>query len=166
MAHINVFPRKESPGIIIYQTAVLLKAGLRRAFQTNGLDITPEQWSILGSLREEEGVHQSLLAERTNKDRHNTTRILNILEKRDLIRREQDRIDRRRQRIYLTEAGKSLELELEPIASEFLQQAFRGLSDGDVASLRRITARIIGNLGDIHVYADRQSASQLEFVGV
>ncbi len=148
MAEIGVFPRKESPGFIIYRTAVLLKAGLRRAFQVRGLDITPEQWSVLGSLWEEEGVHQSLLAEKTDKDRHNMTRILSLLEKRGLIRRKPDKDDRRRQRVYLTQSGKGLEFELVPVATEFMQQAFRGLTDQEMSFLKHILRQIASNLGD------------------
>ncbi len=152
MPEIGVFPRNESPGFLIYRTAVLLKAGLRRAFQAKGLDVTPEQWSVLGSLWEREGVHQSRLAEKTEKDRHNITRILDLMEKRRLIQRKADRNDKRCQRIYLTEAGKELELELIPIAADFLDQAFDRLTDKDVSALKRILGQIMCNLG--HSSAD------------
>lgn len=148
MAEIGVFPRKESPGFVIYRTAVLLKAGLRRAFQIRGLAITPEQWSVLGSLWEEEGVHQSLLAEKTDKDRHNITRILSLLEKRGLIRRKPDKDDKRRQRVYLTQSGKALESELVPVATEFMRRAFRGLTDQEMSSLKHILRQIWSNVGD------------------
>ena len=146
MTDIVLYPRNESLGFLIYRTSVLLKSGLRRAFQTNGLDVTPEQWSVLSSLKEQEGVHQSLLAERTEKDRHNITRILDLLEKHDLIRREADQNDKRRRLIRLTETGKALELELNPIAGDFLRRAFQGLSNRDLSALTRILDRVTSNL--------------------
>jgi MarR family transcriptional regulator, organic hydroperoxide resistance regulator len=160
MAEIGVFPRKESPGFIIYRTAVLLKAGLRRAFQMKGLDITPEQWSVLGSLWEEEGVHQSLLADKTDKDRHNITRILSLLEQRGLILRKPDKDDKRRQRVFLTQSGKGLELELVPIATEFMRQAFQGLTDHEMSSLKHTLRRITSNLGDTSRPAGTARAGQ------
>ena len=43
-----------------------------------------------------EGIHQSELSDRTGKDRHNITRILNLLEKKGYIHRIPDEHDRRR----------------------------------------------------------------------
>jgi DNA-binding MarR family transcriptional regulator len=148
MVEIVLFPRKESPGFMIYQTGVRLKAGLRRAFQKGGLDVTPEQWSVLGTLWNEEGIHQSLLAERTDKDRHNITRILDLLAKQGLIRRKADQHDKRRQLVYLTDAGKSLELQLAPIATEFLKKAFQALTEQEITKLMHILRQIKSNLGD------------------
>ncbi len=146
MVNMRLFPRKESPGFLIRRTATLLKTGLREAFQEHGMDVTPEQWSVLGSLWEKEGVHQSRLAEKTHKDRHNITRILDLLERRGLILRKADENDKRCQRVYLTEAGKELERTLVPIATEFLQYAFRGLTQKQVSMLKDILGHITGNL--------------------
>ena len=76
----NVFPLDSSPGYIIHRADMQMKAGLSRIFQANGFDITPEQWGILSRLWQSEGIHQSELAARTAKDRHNITRILSLLE--------------------------------------------------------------------------------------
>ena len=48
MVNMRLFPRKDSPGFLIRRTATLLKSGLREAFQEHGMDVTPEQWSVLG----------------------------------------------------------------------------------------------------------------------
>ncbi len=144
---LKIFPRTESPGFVICQTSTCLKAGLHRAFQSEGYEITPEQWTVLGSLWEAEGVHQSLLAEKTAKDRHNIARILNLLEKGGLVRRQPDREDLRRHKVYLTEAGRSLKPELVRIAMGFLQKAFAGMTQEDLNSLMHILERILNNLG-------------------
>jgi DNA-binding MarR family transcriptional regulator len=123
-----------------------MKAGLHRAFQSEGFNVTPEQWTVLSSLWEAEGVHQSLLAEKTLKDRHNITRILNLLERAGLVRRETDRGDLRRQRVYLTEAGKALKPELVRIAIDFLQKALAGMSQEDLNSMQRILGQVLDNL--------------------
>ena len=148
MVEIVLLPRKQSLGFKIYQTGVHLKAGLRRAFQKRGLYVTPEQWSVLGTLWNEEGIHQSLLAEKTDNDRHNITRILDLLEKQDLIRRKPDQHDKRRQRVYLTDAGKKLEIRLAPIVTEFLRKAFQGLTEEELTELKHILNQIQSNLGD------------------
>ncbi len=143
---LKVFPRTASPGFVICQTSTWLKAGLHRAFQSEGFDVTPEQWTVLSSLWEAEGVHQSLLAEKTAKDRHNVTRILNLLEKSGLVRREPDSRDRRLQRIYLTAAGKALKPKLVRIVTGFLEESFRGMTQEDLNSLMRTLGQIRSNL--------------------
>ncbi|MGB6068833.1 MAG: MarR family transcriptional regulator [Desulfomonilaceae bacterium] len=144
---LNVFPRTESPGFVICQTSTCLKAGLHRAFQSEGYDITPEQWTVLSSLWEAEGVHQSLLAEKTAKDRHNIARILNLLEKSGLVRRQPDREDLRRHKVYLTDAGRALKPELVRVSIGYLQKAFAGVTQEDVNTLMNILRRILNNLG-------------------
>ncbi len=144
---LNIFPRTESPGFLIYRTATRMKVGLLRAFQAEGFNVTPEQWTILSSLWEDEGLNQTLLAERTLKDRHNVTRILNLLEKSGLVRRESDAGDRRCQRVYLTEVGKALEPKLIRIATNFLHEAFAGMSQEDLDSMKRILEQILKNVG-------------------
>lgn len=143
---LKVFPRIASPGFVICQTSTCLKAGLHRAFQSEGFDVTPEQWTVLSSLWEAEGVHQSLLAEKTAKDRHNIARILNLLEKSGLVRRMPDSGDRRRQRIYLTETGKALKPKLVRIVSGFLEKVFSGMTQEDMNSLMQILRQIRANL--------------------
>lgn len=75
------FKQENSPGFIIHRLDTLLKLGLRNAFQEKGFDFTAEQWGVLFRLYGNEGIHQSELGDRTGKDRHNITRILNLLEK-------------------------------------------------------------------------------------
>lgn len=143
----SVFPRHESPGFVICHAATQLKAGLNRAFQEAGLKVTTEQWSILSSLSERDGVHQSALAERIAKDRHNVARILALLEKADLIRREPHQRDKRCQRVFLTDKGRDITDQLIPVAMDFLAFALEGLTRDDHRAMHRILGRILENLG-------------------
>jgi MarR family transcriptional regulator, organic hydroperoxide resistance regulator len=62
-----------------------VSASLRHTFQDAGHVLTPEQWAVLLGLREEEGLNQRQLGEKTYKDRHNITRNLKQLDKRGYI---------------------------------------------------------------------------------
>jgi DNA-binding MarR family transcriptional regulator len=143
---VSLFPRIESPGFLIYRAANRMKAGLHRAFADKGFKITAEQWSVLSSLWESEGIHQSSLARKTEKDRHTITRILTLLEKESLVTRGPDRADKRLQRVYLTKEGRSLQPQLVKIARSFAQQALAGLTEEDLDSMRRILGTIAKNL--------------------
>jgi len=142
----SVFPLDNSPGFLVYRTASRLKADLSRAFQAKGLDVTPEQWAVLSRLWESEGEHQTALAERAQKDRHTVTRILNLLEKNGLIRREPDSKDRRYQRVFLTDEGRALKAKLIPLVKGHLSRALSGLTPEDLQQLKRIHGQILKNL--------------------
>ena len=119
--------------------------GLQHAFQAKGFNITPEQWGVLNRLWENEGIHQSALAERASKDRHNITRILNLLGKNGFIHRIPDGEDKRRLNVYLTEEGKALKKKLIPIAIDYLKKCFNGLSQEEIGDLIRIHEHILKN---------------------
>lgn len=142
----SVFPLDESPGFTIYLTATKLKASLARAFQAAGFDITPEQWAILNRLWEREGQHQSTLAESTSKDRHNVARIVHLLEKNGLVFRESDPADKRCQRVFLTDRGRSVKAGMIDTVKRHLRKAFKGMTDEEIQALMRLHERIIVNL--------------------
>ncbi|MBL8116621.1 MAG: MarR family transcriptional regulator, partial [Anaerolineae bacterium] len=70
------FSLDSSLGFLTNRLANLLKADLERGFAARGLNITAEQWLILGRLYEEDGLVQNELAKRTSKDKTNIARIL------------------------------------------------------------------------------------------
>jgi DNA-binding MarR family transcriptional regulator len=78
-------------------------------------DLTPEQWAVLLGLREQEGLNQNQLGEKTFKDRHNITRILKQLDKRGYIEKLHDKKDKRAFHVYLSPAGRSLIKKLKPV---------------------------------------------------
>ncbi len=143
---LSVFPLDNSQGYIIHRLDMQMTLGLQHAFQAKGFNITPEQWGVLNRLWENEGIHQSALAERAAKDRPNITRILNLLEKNGFIFRTPDGEDKRRLNVYLTEEGKALKQKLIPIVIGFLQKCFEGLTQEEVQDLRRIHEHILKNL--------------------
>jgi DNA-binding MarR family transcriptional regulator len=142
----SVFPLDESPGFVIYLTATRFKASLARAFQAGGFDITPEQWAILNRLWECEGQHQSTLAESTSKDRHNVARIVHLLEKNGLVYRESDPGDKRCQRVFLTEQGRSVKVGMIDIVMRHLRKAFKGMTHEEIQALMRLHEKITLNL--------------------
>lgn len=143
---LNVFPSDQSPGFLIHRLDLLLKSGLLKAFQAEGINITAEQWAILATLWEEEGIHQSSIAEKIGKDRHTITRMLNLLEKNGFVRRVPTEKDKRRLNVYLTDSGRDIKGKLVSIVLGFGKQAFAGLTQAELTELIRILTHITGNL--------------------
>lgn len=63
---------------------------------------------MLSRISESEGLNQKELAARADKDQPTTTRILDLLEKKGLIRRELSPNDRRAFLLRMTDAGHAL----------------------------------------------------------
>jgi DNA-binding MarR family transcriptional regulator len=136
----------ESLGFSIYRVHTQGTNALRRAFQAAGYDVTPEQWGVLARLREEEGMNQTQLGEKMLKDRHNITRILNLLEKRGYIERRPDESDKRVYRVFLTAAGRATHEELAPIVMNHRRLTFGGLAQEDLRKMRILLERMVKNL--------------------
>jgi len=136
----------ESLGFSIYRVNTQGTNVLRRAFQAAGYDVTPEQWAVLTRLRLEEGTNQTQLGEKMLKDRHNITRILNLLEKRGYVERRPDGADKRVCRVFLTEAGRVTQEELAPVVLNHRKLTFKGLTSEDLRTMRILLERIVKNL--------------------
>jgi DNA-binding MarR family transcriptional regulator len=143
---IETFSLDESLGFWLYRSHIQVSAALRQAFQDNGYDLTPEQWAVLLRLREQEGLNQSQLGEKTSKDRHNITRILKQLDKRGYIEKLHDKKDKRAFRVYLSPAGRSLLRELKQVVLKHRNRLSNGFSKDDLLNIRDYLHRIVDNL--------------------
>ena len=140
------FPLDKSTYYLIIRTSMHLKTALYRALHNSRLGITPEQWSVLCCLWEEEGLNHAEIARRTGRDKFTITRIINLLEKKELVRRTPDSRDKRRSNIHLTQEGSALQEPLTETVEQFSKKAFDGLTEEDVEHLQRIQKTILRNL--------------------
>jgi DNA-binding MarR family transcriptional regulator len=109
-------------------------------------DVSFGQWVFLRILWKQEGLTQRELSERANLTEPTVHRALSRMEQQGIvIRRTQDG-NKRKQHVYLTEKGRSLRAELEPLAIEANEAALRGLDDTQKELLRTTLILILGNL--------------------
>lgn len=131
---------KDSLGYIITNTGRKITQHLTQKFHAHG--ITSEQWSVLQTLTEEDGITQAELSRRTEKDPTNVTRILDQLERKELIRRGANKGDRRSFLIHVTESGRSLSQKLLPVEIEFTQSYISDLTEEELTLFRRAFQKI------------------------
>lgn len=106
----------------------------------------PGQPPMIMIIAKHEGITQNQIAEKLNLKPATVAIMLKRMEKAGLIQRKQDEVDRRLQRVYLTEKGKA--------QCEFLQQqmqklenlAVLGFSEEEKTQLKNFLDRIIENL--------------------
>jgi DNA-binding MarR family transcriptional regulator len=140
------FSLDEAIGFVAERTVRALRRALKNAFREKGFDITPYQFIVLYRLWEEEGLSQVDLAQRTVIDMPTLTRMLDVLERRELLHRTRDSEDRRRSRLYLTAAGRALQKQLPRVAEEHLARATVGISEADLEGVRDTLRRVRRNL--------------------
>lgn len=136
----------EAIGFVAERTVRALRRALKNAFRAHGLDITPYQFIVLYRLWEEEGISQVDLARRTVVDMPTLTRMLDVLERRELLYRSKDTDDRRRSRLFLTAAGRNLQGSLPRVAAEHLARATEGIPRAELEKALETLHRVRRNL--------------------
>ena len=114
----------------------------------SGLDISLDQWMVLGPIWQLESASQKELGEITLKDKTSITRLVDILEKKNLVVRVEDQIDHRIKRVILTNAGKQLFFDVLPIMEKTREEVRRNIPDQDIEIFKSVLSRIILNLED------------------
>lgn len=130
----------------IANAARSMQRTLQRNFIKAGYSVTSEQWMILTSLFDKDGLTQNELCDATSKDKPSLTRILKNLEKNNLVTRADNVIDGRSKRVFLTKEAKRIEKDLFEIAAATIPEATKGLSEKDITLCREVLNKIVNNL--------------------
>ena len=121
---------------------------LSRHFRQNSLDITPEQWTVLIYLWEQDGVTQQELCNATYKDKPSMTRLIDNMEKQNLVVRISSKTDRRINLIHLTRIGKDLEEKSRFVANKTLKEALKGLTTEELKISQEVLRKVFFNTKD------------------
>ena len=133
-------------GFLLNKGTQALHRQLNRNFVADGFEITHDQWSVLAYLYHCDGNSQHEIAEKTYRDKVSITKIIDILEKRELVYRTVDEKDRRVKRIFLTKTGKVLVPSLRKISVSTLKEVFAGIKKSELESFKFVLAEIVKNV--------------------
>ena len=143
---------KEEPLRIGAKLHVLLGGAFRASterFVLNvselGLEITFDQWSILGPIWRMEGASQKELGKVTTKDKTSVTRIINSLEEKNLVVRVSDQIDKRVKRVVLTKKGEKLFYDILPVMDKTRREMNKNISESDRKTFKTVLSKLIIN---------------------
>lgn len=121
---------------------------LYRNFRLNGLEMTPEQWTVMIYLWEKDGVSQQELCNATFKDKPSMTRLIDNMERQHLVVRISDKKDRRNNLIHLTKTGKDIEPQARIVVSKTLKEALQGIEVKDLQISQDVLKKIFLNIKD------------------
>jgi DNA-binding MarR family transcriptional regulator len=117
-----------------------------RGFTLSNIDITTEQWTVMACLWKEDKVTQQRLCDLTSKDKPSITRLIDNLEKRNLVTRVSDAKDRRINLIHLTSKGEQLQSKAMESIQKIAEKALSGIEDTELNISKNVLKKIIGNL--------------------
>lgn len=132
--------------IINGKVSMAINRMMYRNFRKEGLDITPEQWTVLAFLWREDGVTQQTLCNSTFKDKPSMTRLIDNLVKQNLVFRNTSSQDRRSNYIFLTEEGKSIREKARAALSITMDAALARIDDEGMKQVRNILSIVFGNI--------------------
>jgi len=132
--------------ILVGKISAAINRTFLRAFVTEGIDITTEQWSVLACLWEKDKVTQQALCSLTAKDKPSMTRLIDKLEKRNLVTRVSDNNDRRINLIHLTDAGLALQQRATQIVHQVANKTLNNITDEELDTSRTVLKKIMANL--------------------
>ena len=137
---------EESLGYIVGRAGRAMANRLNHKFEAAGHNVTCEQWAVLMNLWEKNGQSQKDLSGVTCKDKTSITRLIDGMEKRNLVVRIPDKKDGRQKFIYLTNKGKELQKELRELVQETLLESQEGISAKDISTCKGVLRRVAQNL--------------------
>ncbi len=135
-------------GARLNTTSVVMRAFSNQVFSQNGFEITPEQYTILTLIVDNEELYQRQLSEITLKDRSNISRIIKILEEKELIVKITDSNGRQIFKVQATQKGLDLYKKMKPVSKSIRQIATRGISNNDMGICLNTLDKIFNNLED------------------
>ncbi len=133
-------------GMLIGQVHRLSTKKFVQNSHNSGLDISMDQWIVLGPIWENEGISHKEISEYCLKDKTSVTRIIDTLEKKNLVVRVPDQLDHRVKRVVLSNKGKELFLQAIPIMELTRDELRDGITEQDIESLRSVLTKIYNNL--------------------
>jgi len=142
----NQFKKGELYSFVTGKASTAIARRLQKKFNTAGLNITIEQWSVLYQLWKEDGRSQQQLCNATFRDKPSITRLVDNLEKLNLVKRVASENDRRINLIYLTKNAQKLEEETMLIADETLNEALKTVPADRIDVCKEVLQIVYDNL--------------------
>ena len=104
--------------LLVLRTRMTFRQTIQRILKSNNVDMTFEMLQVMHCLWKEQGVSQQSLAEKTAKDKACLTNLINNLEKKGWVIRQEDCNDRRNKLIYLTPEGEKVAAKIKSLLKD------------------------------------------------
>ena len=150
----NHFKKGELYSFITGKASTAIARRLQRKFNQAGINLTIEQWSVLYQLWKEDGKSQQELCNATFRDKPSITRLIDNLEKLNLVKRVSDEKDRRINKVFLSKQALKLQEDTMQLAEETLNEALEGVPAEQIDMCKVVLQRVYDNLSGVAVTSE------------
>ena len=133
--------RKTSVGWMLNVLSSRLDAVMNKELKQ--LDLSLNQFAILMTLMEKEGLTQAEIGRKTARLGYSTTRSIDGLEEKELVERRRDERSRRSYRIYLTNQGSAMDQKLFAIVNKVNEGFLSQISTKEKKQLATILQKLL-----------------------
>src|SRR4051794_2739933 len=144
----SIVPSSIPPGAPPHAQAAYLLARVGRdharrfAASVGALGLRPKHFAVLNAVALADGASQQELGRRLDLDPSGLVSAIDELERMSLVERRRDDADRRRYAVRLTDEGAATLTRARRLVAERARELLAPLSDGDVATLVGLLARV------------------------
>jgi len=100
----------------------------------NNIDLTPEQFLTIDILWNQGAMSQTALADAMQKDKNSITKLVDALEKKELVFRQRDKEDRRSNTVVLTHKAEQMKEETKKFGVSMLDNLINGIDEKELRS--------------------------------
>ncbi|MFA6769924.1 MAG: MarR family transcriptional regulator [Bacteroidales bacterium] len=133
-------------GVFLNLVHFQFKHFLGSVFQKHGFNLTPEQYLVMDTLWDEGVLSQQQIANILIKDKNSVTKLIDALERKKLVVRVSGTLDRRKNKIHLTEHAKSLKDDITDIAISTTNAIIRDIPKEELINFVRILNKMSENI--------------------
>lgn len=110
------------------------------------IGLTPEQFLLIDVLWNEGKMTQQQLADTMQKDKNSITKLIDALEKKELLIRVQSKRDRRANIIVLTEKAEQMKLDTKEKGISLLEKILEGISEEELRNFLATLNKLSDNM--------------------
>ena len=117
-------------------------------FESQGFNITPEQFLVMDTLWDEGVLTQQQIADYMLKDKNSVVKLVDGLEERNLVRRTSNPKDRRQNLIEVTEYAMSIKDKVTKVAMEAVDKIINGIAKEDLQKFIKVLSKMAENMNN------------------
>lgn len=126
--------------------ACKLKRYTSLMMRQNNIGLTPEQFLLIDLLWNQGPMSQQKIADQMQKDKNSVTKLVDALEKKELVVRSRDTRDRRSNIIVLTGKAETLKNGAKEAGISMLDNMLDGIDEEELKSFLATLSKMTGNM--------------------
>ena len=127
-------------------TGCRLKQFMAAMLKQRNVDLTPEQFLLIDLLWNQGPLSQQQLADQMQKDKNSVTKIVDAIERKGFVVRQQNPNDRRSNTIIPTEKAIDLKLGAKQVGVNLLDHMIQGISEDELNQFLQTLRKLSDNM--------------------